>query len=314
MNNCMHDTSTSHDSQLVLTYAALLSACGLLLLVVLAARTPLITPQQPHVAAVSAAVPTPTHAFDDVRIVGDAAYVYDVYNDRPHYAQNEHAQLPLASLTKIMLALIVAEELDLNSVIRITADDLTPEGESGFVAGERWRVRELLDFTLMTSSNDGATALARVVERETGRDIATLMNARARELGLAQTYFLNETGLDNSVLSSGAYGSAADIGALFSYAYTHVPEVLAATAHEAHTFSNFDGKAYEATNTNVALHELPGIVFGKTGFTDLAGGNLAVVIEPEPQHALVVVVLGSTIDQRFTDVLTLARTARSPAH
>ncbi len=63
-----------------------------------------------------------------------------------------------------------------------------------------------------------------------------------------------------------------------------------------------------AFNTNEALGEIPGLLMGKTGFTDLAGGNLAVVFEAGPARPIVVVVLGSTREGRFADMRILVET------
>lgn len=244
--------------------------------------------------------------FDDVTVTANAAYVYDVSLDEEVFDKNGQSQLPLASITKATLALLAHEHLRADGTITFSASSLLPEGDSGFEVGESWVVRDLIDFTLMTSSNDGAAALAEAVERATNEDIVSLLNDKSKELGLQQTYFVNETGLDSSELFSGAYGSPRDVAILFSHIYKTAPDLLAATTIPELTFTNIGGtKTYEATNTNKGISDLPGLVFGKTGFTDLAGGNLAVVTESEPGHAFVVVVLGSTLDERFDDVITL---------
>lgn len=254
------------------------------------------------------AAPVIGYNFGEVSLSADSAIVLDASTQESLFTLNENAQLPLASLTKVMVALLAHEYLHPTETVIISASSLIPEGESGFVPGESWRARDLIDFTLMTSSNDGAAALAEAVEQKTGTTFDVLMNEKAKSLGLKQTYFINETGLDSSELFSGAYGSAKDMALLFAEVYRADAELMAATAISQHTFSNEQGIQFEATNTNKAVEKLPGLVFGKTGFTDLAGGNLGVLIELEPGHPIVIIVLGSTLTERFEDVVALSET------
>jgi len=245
--------------------------------------------------------------FTDLSVTADAAYVLDISSGERLFEKNGQAQLPLASITKAALALLADKHLKENGVITFSERNLLPEGDSGFEVGETWNVRDLIDFTLITSSNDGASALAEAIENATGSDIITLLNELAKDLGLSQTYFVNETGLDSNELFSGAYGSAQDVATLFTYVYKTAPDLLAATTMNERAFTSADGKTYKAINTNKGVSDLPGLVFGKTGFTDLAGGNLVVVTESEPGHPFATVVLGSTLIDRFDDVVTLVR-------
>lgn len=258
-------------------------------------------------AAAASALTARTYDTSTIFLTAKAAQIFDISEGKSIYSKNVEVQLPLASLTKIALALLAYEHLPMDSTITISASAIATEGESGFTAGEQWRTQDLLDFTLMTSSNDGAVVLGEAIARITGSSITSLLNAQAQSLNLTQTYFVNETGLDSSTLFSGTNGSAQNMSTLFAYAYITAPEIFAATAVDEYTFYNLAGIEYEAKNTNKALRNLPGLVFGKTGFTDLAGGNLVAVVEPEPGHPFVLVVLGSTVEDRFIDIVTLAR-------
>ena len=130
------------------------------------------------------------------------------------------------------------------------------------------------------------------------------MDEIARERGLHDMYFLNPSGLDESATQSGGYGSARSVAALFAYVASAHAEVFTATARKEVTITSQEGRAVVASNTDDALDAIPGIVLGKTGYTDLAGGNLAVVFETEG-HSIVAVVLGSTKDGRFSDMRAL---------
>ncbi len=261
---------------------------------------------QPELQMASASTALETQK--EVEIEAQAAYVYDMVEGMVLYEKSGTVQLPLASITKVAVATLARQFLDMNESITFTPRDLSTEGDSGFKDGETWNTENLLEFTLMTSSNDGATALGRKLEESTDVDIVTLLNIQAETLELNQTYFTNPTGLDNSELYSGSYGSAKDVTQLLSYAYKTAPEIFFSTSQETQIFKNSIGEIYEAKNTNQAIGELPGLVFGKTGFTDLAGGNLGVVVETEPGHAYIIVVLGSSVDGRFDDIVKLYKT------
>ena len=125
-----------------------------------------------------------------------AAIIYDITRDTILFEKNASAQLPLASLTKVLLALVAARELPADAIVLITAEALVPEGDTGFRVGERWKLQDLLDATLIPSSNDGAEALALKIGDGSVARAVSIMNIFARDIGLRNTYFLNPTGLD----------------------------------------------------------------------------------------------------------------------
>jgi len=257
--------------------------------------------------------------YSEVDVVAKAALVYDLKTNAVLYQKKSELQLPLASLTKLMLALVISEVIPEGTQIPITAHALFREGEYGLVQSSYWDVQKLLDFTLIASSNDGAQALADSADSfirakhsiPSGENPTVwLMNKRARELGLVQTYFTDPSGLDESESMASAYGSTRDMAQLLSYMILNVPESIGATVQEGYLIEVSSGDIHNAQNTNTALGEIPGLIAGKTGFTDLAGGNLAVVFDVSIGHPVIVVVLGSTKDDRFTDVTTLVKLAR----
>jgi len=132
------------------------------------------------------------------------------------------------------------------------------------------------------------------------------MNEKVNELGLAQTYFLDEAGLDVSDTQSGAYGSAVDVAKMFAYALDTIPASLEATTLT-DTWFDEGNESYPAINTNKIIGSIPGLIAGKTGYTDLAGGNLVVAFDAGLSEPIIVAVLGSTKSGRFTDVKKLVR-------
>lgn len=250
----------------------------------------------------------PHDPFKDARITAKAAFVYDVRTGEWLFARNEEVQLPLASLTKLMTAFIALERLDADTEVVIGKRSILVEGDSGFKAGERWNLKKLIEYTLITSSNDGAHAIAAAASAVGESEFAREMSERSQAIGMAQTYFVNSTGLDQGN-ASGGYGSARDVAVLLSYILREHPEVLDGTSEEEIVLKSAS-KIYTAKNTNTAVGSVPGLIGSKTGFTDLAGGNLAIAFDAGLNHPVIVVVLGSTTEGRFDDVLTLSSLAR----
>ena len=245
-------------------------------------------------------------AWDALPVEAAAVYVYDVRRDKVLYEKNGNAQLPLASITKIMTAL-TAKTLSLGEMqVIIEGEALSTEGDSGLYEGERWDFDDLAALTLVTSSNDGAEAIGATVEERTGISFVSLMNQVAESLGLHQTYFLNPTGLDVSLTQAGAYGSARDVAHLMAYTALEHPALMEATRSEALTFRSDSEIDHLGMNTNQTTNESIGLLASKTGFTDLAGGNLVILFDAAIDRPIAVVVLGSSKEGRFTDVDMLA--------
>lgn len=275
------------------------------------------TREEPQAQAAAVAAPEEISLFKDIEIGGRAGYVYDVTAQKELYSKSAHVQLPLASITKVVLMLAVSEVLAPEDLITISRTALE-RGEGGLTWGEEWRMRDLLDYTLITSSNTGAEALAEAADARlrakyadapVGGAAVWRMNAIAQELGLSKTYFINASGLDESPTQAGALGSAHDIARLFEYSLQSKEALFSATTRSAVQLAPVNYLERLATNTNNALADIDGIRMGKTGTTDLAGGNLAIAFDAEG-HTFIVVVLGATPQGRFIDVMKLVETAR----
>ncbi len=261
-------------------------------------------------ASVSRAPVLVHNPFDNISLRAKSAYVYDLRTKTVLFSHNEEAQLPLASLTKIMTVILAAETFSKDALITVSADSLMREGDSGLYDGAVVPWRSLTALALVASSNDAAAALAASGEgaRANPRPLHDVMNAKANELGLTQTLFLNETGLDTSHSLSGAYGSAKDVATLLTYAVENHGDVFESSTLVEVTPPPFLGKTKVLKNTNDALSLIPNIIASKTGFTDLSGGNLAIIFDAGLAHPVAVVVLGSSEDDRFSDVLSLVST------
>jgi D-alanyl-D-alanine carboxypeptidase len=245
----------------------------------------------------------PITAFTNVSLQAKSAYVWDIKKQKALFAKNADSVLPLASITKIMTADVASELLSATSTISISASDLAQEGDSGLLLNERWTFRKLIDFTLAVSSNDGASAIASTASP----NFIEKMNEKAKSLGLSSMRFYNPTGLDESITQSGAYGSASDVAKLFSYTLQTHPEIFSATRTARFTTSSIDKINHTAVNTDAEINNIPGIIGSKTGFSDLAGGNLAIVYDAGVNYPIIIVVLGSTYDGRFSDMTALVQ-------
>lgn len=266
--------------------------------------------------AESASATSYTNPFDDVTVTARSAFVWDVRTQRPLFTKNADESLPLASITKLMTALVAYELLDDSTKIDISVDAIRIDGDSGLSDGEIFSLRDLTDMVLMASSNDGAAALGeaagKVVNAPADPDATFIraMNVRAEELGLTNTRFKNVTGLDLSATEAGAYSSARDVAILLEYIISTYPTVTSLTTAQNTRIYNEAGEYHDIENTNEVVDRIDGLLASKTGYTELAGGNLTIAFEAGLNRPIIVVVLGSTFNDRFSDVLTLSERAR----
>jgi D-alanyl-D-alanine carboxypeptidase (penicillin-binding protein 5/6) len=194
---------------------------------------------------------------------------------------------PIASLTKVMTAIVVldrVEDLSEEATVGPSAADEVGSG-LGLRVGERISVEDLLYGLLLGSANDAAVALAEHVAG-TEAAFATLMDARATELGLRNTDFEGATGLDDH-----GFSTARDVAVLFASAMA-LPAIQAVESSRFHDIESSTGIRRHIQNRNVLLWLLAGATGGKTGFTTPAGYCLAASADRNGR-SLVVSVLGA---------------------
>lgn len=259
--------------------------------------------------------PTVPQKFSDVNIRANAAYVWDVRSQRALYTKNANEALPLASITKLMTALLAYELVEDDTDTTIQASAINQEGASGLSVGEHLNAEQLRELALISSSNDAAYALAASVgtllgDNDPAAQFVSGMNIRAEELGLGSLEFKNTTGLDVSLTEPGAVGSAKDVSFLMEYIIKNYPEIITPTQETAARIYNTAGSYYDIDNTNEVATQIPNMIGSKTGYTDLAGGNLTIAFDAGFDHPIIITVLGSTRDERFTDVLTLVKSVQ----
>ncbi len=250
-----------------------------------------------------------------LNLLASSAFAIDVHSGRVFYEKEAEVKRPLASITKLMTALVAKEIIEEGEIVSITAAAVEQSGESGFTIGERFSYKKLSDLVLLSSSNDGAYALSAAagasLNPQAPEDaFVKAMNVRARELGLTATTFRNPTGLDISEAEAGAYGSAKDVAELMSYVLSNYPELLEETAKSASLIASQD-EVHEANNTNLVIGEIAKVIGSKTGYTTLAGGNLVVAFDAGLDRPVVAVVLGSSYQGRFSDMVKLVEAIKN---
>jgi D-alanyl-D-alanine carboxypeptidase len=203
-------------------------------------------------------------------------------------AHREHRRLPIASLTKIMTGLLVAEAGNLSEEVLVTpwATRVEPNRD-GLLAGHRYTRKTLLYSTLLASNNDAAEALG-VDLGGTAANFYSAMNLRAEELGLTETTYASASGLEDVRNTSTALDQAMLLrAALDNPTFVEVSGTWRARLPwEPPTHA----KVYE--NHNKMLRTYAGTFAGKTGWTTRAKGCLAVAVERDG-HRIVAVVLGA---------------------
>lgn len=253
--------------------------------------------------------------FEGIALEAKSVYVLDLRTGDVLFEKNSEAQVPLASLTKTMVALAATDVMPEYALVRISADDLREEGDTGLLRDEEWNIKKLLDFALVVSSNDAIRAIASVAGRELLAESPTStpdalfverMNSIAQEIGMNQTYFLNGSGLDLSGAVAGSYGSAEDMARLFAYILENKPELFEATVFDSIEIPS-KHTVHRAVNTNKAINHIPNVLASKTGYTELSGGNLVVAFNAGLMDPVIIAVLGSTYEGRFDDMKKLVQ-------
>ena len=240
----------------------------------------------------------------DFNISAKSAIVLDVGTNAILYSKNSDEDLPIASLTKIMTALVVLDNTDLSKVATISRNAFDTRGSKNDLAvGEKISVENLLKIMLINSNNIAAIALAEQTGGNTD-NFVKLMNEKANLIGIENTKFLNPSGLDD--VKGNNISTAYEIAQLVDYALEK-PLIWEILRIQKTTVISTDGKIkHRLKNTNLLLGKLKNITGGKTGLTDDAGQCLALVIgDPENNHRIISVVLNA--DNRFLETEKLAK-------
>lgn len=222
------------------------------------------------------------------------------------FEKNSSRSVPIASLTKLMTALVFLEqEPELDREVEVTLTEIRGAGQTQLRRNERVPLGELLRMSLMSSDN----CATRVLMRESGlpRDeFIARMNRKAVELGLTGTRFVESTGLDERNVST-----ASDVARLL-HAAAHEPLIAQITTTRSHHFRT-TRRAHSIGNTNRLLYGRYEVKSGKTGFIREAGYCFATWVRTQGRDLIAVVLGAPTNATRFADTVRLLQKVQHTA-
>ncbi|UOQ48903.1 D-alanyl-D-alanine carboxypeptidase [Gracilibacillus caseinilyticus] len=237
------------------------------------------------------------------------------------FEKNSHTSLPTASMSKMMTELLVLEAIDekqINWDTEITISEYSSyiSSQPGFASvhlqeGKEYTVEQLFDAMAIHSANGAAIALAEAVS---GSELTFVeeMNARAEQLGLKDTSFVNSTGLSNKDLdtyySVGTASdtnrmSATDVAVLAQYLITTYPDILQVVNQSELLFENqvFTNTNWLLPDTTDSVTDYQGVDGLKTGYTEEAGYCFTGTVEQQGVRLISVVMGTSSIESRFIE-------------
>jgi D-alanyl-D-alanine carboxypeptidase len=229
--------------------------------------------------------------------------VADIATGQIIFSHNHTDRRPIASITKLMTALVSKEQLPIKEPTRISLSAIATEGwRGGLEAGQEISIEDLLIPLLLTSSNDAAEAIA----ESGGRDyFMSRMNAKAKELGMWDTSFQDPSGLSEYNQST-----THDLFLLTQYIYRFYPEIFATTRS-----NHMRGNKEQWENTSALIRE-PSFRGGKTGFTykakQTSTGVYSLNLRGGAKRDIAIITLGS--DQRSKDIRTIITHLENTIH
>ena len=229
----------------------------------------------------------------ELDVAGKSAVLMDAATGTVLYEKNAHERLSPASVTKVMTMLLIMEAIDSG---KIRWEDMVTASETAAAkggsqiylkVGEQMTVSDMVKSIAVSSANDCACAMA---EHIAGSESAfvDLMNARAAELGMQDTHFVNCTGLDDDPDAKEHKTSAYDIALMSRQLLVNHPDIKKFTTIWMDTVRNGE---FGLSNTNKLIRFYSGATGLKTGFTSGAGYCLSATAEREGME-LIAVVMG----------------------
>lgn len=240
-------------------------------------------------------IETSANLNDEPKINSRSAVVIDRKSKNIIYGKNENVKKAMASTTKIMTAMVVIQNTNLNNIVEISKKAAGTGGSRlGLKVGDKITVKDLLYGLLLRSGNDCAVALAEYVAGSVP-EFSNLMNQNAQMLGLNNTHFVTPHGLDEEE----HYTTAYELAILADYALNN--EVFAQIVNTKSYTININKSSKTLNNTNELLGNLNGVYGVKTGFTNGAGRCLVTSIKRGNLDIICVVLGADTKKDRTRD-------------
>jgi serine-type D-Ala-D-Ala carboxypeptidase (penicillin-binding protein 5/6) len=228
------------------------------------------------------------------------------------FQKNIYEKRPIASLTKLMTALVAEELYRPEQIMVISEGAINQEEKTGDLkVGDKLSLKELLHSLLIESSNDVAFAIAEGklegAENFVGeKGFVELMNLEAQNLKMENTNFVNPTGLDGNFEEKENYSTVQDLLKLTQYIIEKHPDILEITQKKSYEVLTPDGNLHHfiPENTNKLLGQNGLVIIGgKTGFTEEAGGCMILVLKEKEGDYLINVILGAkSAEARFEEM------------
>ena len=216
---------------------------------------------------------------EKVELEAKSFLVYDINEKKIVLSKNENEILPLASLSKVV---------SLSAYLEFTKNNNLKDIDI--------KKKELIDKILIESSNDAMNILGKEFKFFYKKDLIEETNIFLKSKEINNMQFVNLTGLDLDKEKPSNLGSAKSIAEVYIYFYENYNFLFQDT--------KFD-KIGKLENTNKDSDKTFGLLSSKTGFTDIAGGNLIIISSPTPDKKYILVVLGSSREGRFSDIKKL---------
>lgn len=236
------------------------------------------------------------------RVKAKAMFCVDRSSNRIVLAENESAPLPIASITKLLTAMVAIDKMDLDQVVETPSDILEVEKHTvGIRPGDLFTVRDLLHGMLIESGNDCAEALARSYPSGGRAAFIESMNLKAKELGLNQVKIYTPSGLDYKFVLGRKNGreahgkkpniaTAEDVAKLAVHAFRY-PLIAQISSSKTHVMKTLNPKPRQynlVSNDKLLRTNLP-VAGAKTGFTNMAGKCIVALFKDSENEHLVVV-------------------------
>jgi D-alanyl-D-alanine carboxypeptidase len=250
---------------------------------------------------------TLVNTLNNTPVLAKAISIYSVDSNKKIYGKNDTIPMPIASLAKILTIALAVNNENKNEILTISKEALDQAGDFGFFLNEKWRIEDLAKITLISSANDSAYLLGAKY-----LDFLDRLNLKARKLGASQTVFSNFTGLDIEVNNNinknkkisipGVEASAEEVNQMAMFLFQKNHELASVTTLPEITVTSESGFVHTYKNTDIIVNKIPNLLFSKTGFTDIAGGNLTIIFKNKKGERIAITLLGSTFAGRFDDM------------
>ncbi|MDE5549508.1 MAG: D-alanyl-D-alanine carboxypeptidase [Clostridia bacterium] len=234
---------------------------------------------------------------------GFGEYLTEYYTGEVLYEHNAESRHEIASMVKIMTANLIFEnieagKLSFDDMITISPEAAAMGGSQMFLdSGAQYSVNDLLKGIIVVSANDASYAMAERIAGSVDSFVA-MMNARASELGMNNTKFVNCTGLPNE---NEQYSTAKDVNIMTRQLMSHDKYYEYASVWM-EDYTHPSGRVTQFVNTNKLLKQYNGCIGGKTGYTDAAGHCLSACAQRNGMKVVATIVGGTDSKSRFNQV------------